>query len=76
MFIYMVGGDGLYTVSPGITAIERKTKGSSLEQWAVKRFGAENIKTMCEKVGVTHPSIWRPGLYTYAELRQGLHYLP
>ena len=76
-YVHMYGrGDGLYTVSPGITAIEGKTEGSSLEQWAVKRFGAENIQTMCEEVGVTHPSIWRPGLYTYDELRQGLHYLP
>ena len=74
-YVHIYGrGEGLYTISPGLTAIEGKTENISLEQWAVKRFGAENIQSMYEEVGVTHPSIWRPGLYTYDEMQQGLHY--
>lgn len=43
-------------------------------QWVVNRFGADDIKSRYEDVGVAHPSIWRPGLYTYKELQQGLRY--
>ena len=43
-------------------------------QWVVNRFGADDIKSRYEDVGVEHPSIWRPGLYTYKELQQGLRY--
>lgn len=45
-----------------------------MTQWVVNRFGAKDIQPMYEDVGVAHPSIWRPGLYTYDELRQGLKY--
>ncbi len=37
-------------------------------QWVVNRFGADDIQFRYEDVGVAHPSIWRPGLYTYKEL--------
>ena len=40
----------------------------------VNRFGADDIQSRYEDVGVAHPSIWRPGLYTYKELQQGLRY--
>lgn len=43
-------------------------------QWVVNRFGADDIQSRYEDVGVAHPSIWRPGLYTYKELQQGLRY--
>ena len=74
-YVHMYGsGEGLYTISPGITAIEGKKEGISLEQWVVDRFGAENIQVMLEEVGTAHPSIWRPGLYMYDELKMGLQY--
>lgn len=40
----------------------------------INRFGADDIQSRYEDVGVAHPSIWRPGLYTYKELQQGLQY--
>lgn len=40
----------------------------------VNRFGADDIQSRYEDVGVAHPSLWRPGLYTYKELQQGLRY--
>ena len=43
-------------------------------QWVVNRFGADDIQSRYEDVGVAHPSIWRQGLYTYRELQQGLRY--
>lgn len=74
-YVHIYGsGEGSYTISPGITAIEGSESWSSLEQWVVNRFGAVNIESMHEEVGVSHPSVWRPGLYAYDELQQGLHY--
>lgn len=40
MFIYGMG-EGFYTISHGITAIEGKKAGLSLNQWVVDRFGAD-----------------------------------
>lgn len=74
-YVHIYGmGEGFYTISPGITAIEGKKAGLSLKQWVVDRFGAENIQSMYEEVGVSHPSIWRPGISEYNELQQGLRY--
>lgn len=74
-YVHIYGmGEGFYTISPGITAIEGKKAGLSLNQWVVDRFGAENIQPMYEEVGVSHPSIWRPGISEYNELQQGLRY--
>lgn len=72
-YVHIYGmGESFYTISPGITAIEGKKAGLSLNQWVVDRFGAENIQPMYEEVGVFHPSIWRPGISEYNELQQGL----
>lgn len=72
-YVHIYGmGEGFYTISPGITAIEGEKAGLSLNQWVVDRFGAENIQPMYEEVGVSHPSIWRPGISEYNELQQGL----
>lgn len=74
-YVHMYGrGEGLYTISPGLTVIEGGEEGTSLIQWVVNRFGADDIQSRYEDVGVAHPSIWRPGLYTYKELQQGLRY--
>ena len=74
-YVHMYGrGEGLYTISPGLTVTEGKKEEPSLTQWVVNRFGAKDIQPMYEDVGVAHPSIWRPGLYTYDELQQGLKY--
>lgn len=40
----------------------------------VNRFGADDIQSRYEDVGVSHPSIWRPGISEYNELQQGLRY--
>lgn len=74
-YVHMYGrGEGLYTIFPGLTVMEGKKDGTSLTQWVVDQFGAENIQSMYEQVGVSHHSIWRPGISEYNELQQGLRY--
>ena len=74
-YVHIYGyGSGLYTICPGLSVIEGKKEELSLEQWAINHFGAEDIRAMYEDVGTAHPSLWRPGLYTYDELQQGLKY--
>lgn len=73
-FIYIYGQNrGLYTLSPGITVIEKK-KDETLKQWVKRVFGAEMIVGMKSEVGQTTKSIWRPGLYFFDELEQGLDF--
>jgi hypothetical protein len=71
-FVHFYGrGDGLYTISPGLTVIEGKS--GSLENWVVKVFGATNIENSSIDIGCTIEGIWRPGLYFQDEIYNGLN---
>lgn len=72
-FVHIYGNEGTdYTLPPGITVLQKNTNNCSLKEWVEKVFGAEDIRLMNSEVGVTHTSIWRPGLYFDSELKNGL----
>ncbi len=74
-FIHIYGTkNGLQTISPGLTAVEKKKGNLTLNQWVIKTFGAKNIKKMENDVGFAKKLIWRPGLYFDTELKQALDY--
>lgn len=70
-FVHFYGyGRGLYGVSVGLTATEKKS--GSVNDWAKRVFGAEGIASATTPVGSTVSSVWRPGLYFLPETLQGL----
>ena len=74
-FVHFYGStEPLYTISTGLTAIEKCKNSETLDQWVVRRFGATNIQTMTTDVGVTLSACWRPGLYYEEELARALKY--
>ncbi|MBB3408746.1 hypothetical protein FHT87_002649 [Rhizobium sp. BK316] len=66
------GGDGVYTISPGLTVTEAKS-GSSLQSWVVQRFGAQGIETARLAEGEVIDKVWRPGLYYEVDILQALN---
>lgn len=65
-FVHLYGvGSGLYVISSGLTATEKKS--GSLNDWAMRVFGAEDIRNSSQPVGSTVEGVWRPGLYYHAE---------
>ena len=63
--------NGLWALSPGLTASQKITN-EPLNDWAVKVFGAEDIKVTNNNPGETIEGIWRPGLYYQEEVLQAL----
>lgn len=57
---------GLYTIHSGLTASEKTN--TSLENWAVAVFGAEEIQELSNEVGSVFNMVWRPGLYYEQEI--------
>lgn len=64
--------DPFYTLSPGLTVIQKNTTNCPITQWAERVFGAQDIQEMNTDVGVTYASVWRPGLYYDYEIATGL----
>lgn len=74
-FVHFYGRNkGLYIVSPGLTAIERKKENITLEEWAKCSFGAENIKTMKTEPGYVQKCSWRPGIVERGEFEETLDF--
>lgn len=72
-FVHFYGSSiGIQTISPGLTVIEKNKDGISVEEWAEKIFGAQNIKKMKSKVGEVKKGIWEPGLYYANEIYNSL----
>ena len=70
-FVHFYSRDsGLYVVSVGLTATEKKA--GSLPDWAIRVFGADDIKNAIHPVGSAVRGVWRPGLYFLQEVLQGL----
>ena len=70
-FVHFYGRNtGLYTISIGLTALEKKT--GTLEDWVIKTFGAEDIVELQNEVGHSIQGVWRPSLYYYADTYQAL----
>jgi hypothetical protein len=70
-FVHFYGrGSGLYVVSVGLTATEKKS--GTLTDWARRVFGADDVRNAVHAVGSTVRGVWRPGLYFLTETLQGL----
>ena len=70
-FVHLHGrGSGLWILSTGLVATEKKD--GELADWAVRVFGAQDIKLSRYAVGQTIRGVWRPGLFFFEETAQGL----
>jgi hypothetical protein len=70
-FVHFYGrGSGLWVVSTGLTATEKKS--GSLAEWITRVFGADQIKQSNHPVGATVAGVWRPALLYQPETLQAL----
>ena len=71
LFVHMFGVErGLWIVSRGLTVTDKRD--GSLFDWIKQTFGATEIEKSDLDVGATIWGTWRPGLFDYDELSQGL----
>ena len=71
-FVHMYGQNrGFYTISIGLTAIEKKD--GTLTDWVTKVFGAQDIRPLKLEIGHAIDSVWRPSLYYYDDTFQALN---
>ena len=74
-FIHLYGtNQGIQTISPGLTVVEKNKNNKLLKDWVIDTFGATNIKNMKTEVGTAKKLIWRPGLLYQDELKSALDY--
>ena len=70
-FVHLYGrGSDLWILSTGLVATEKKA--GSLDDWVTRVFGARDIKHSIHPVGHTIRGVWRPGLFYFEEIAQGL----
>lgn len=69
-FVHLYGQESFFTISVGLTVIEEK-KGT-FQDWIIKRFGAIDIEEMTFDVGNTVEGIWRPSLYYWDDIANGI----
>src|SRR5436305_1995460 len=70
-FVHMFGDEKhQWGVWPGMTVTQKRD--GSLESWVDRTFGAENFSYCDLEVGQTVSKIWRPGIFQYDAIRQGL----
>jgi len=70
-FIHYFGRDrGLWVISTGLTVTQAKS--GTLRDWIDRTFGAVDIETTNCDVGHTVCGVWRPGLFYFEEVLQGL----
>lgn len=70
-FVHIFGKDkGLWVISTGLTVTQAKT--GNLRDWASQTFGAVDVEEADCVAGHAIRGVWRPGLYFYDELIQGL----
>lgn len=63
--------DGLWVLSTGLTASEKKQQ-ISLTDWVTNIFGAVDIKQIQHNAGEVVSGVWRPGLYYPEQAYQAL----
>jgi hypothetical protein len=72
IFVHFYGkDDGLWTISPGLTATESRGD-LTLEEWVAKRFGANDLTVMKHPAGEAVKGLWRPGLIFADDVHQAL----
>jgi hypothetical protein len=70
-FVHFYGMDaGLWVVSPGLTAVQPKQ--GTLRDWIMNAFGAQDIAQARTPIGHSVAGVWRPGITSYDDIRQGL----
>ncbi len=69
-FVHFYGQQNFYIISIGLTVIE--SKNCTYLEWLNKRFGAIDIEEMNLEIGNTIENIWRPSLYFYDDLKNGI----
>lgn len=70
-FIHFCGKDtGLWVISSGLTITEGKS--GSLQNWIKATFGATKLCQSVREVGQTVAGVWRPGIFRYEDIREGL----
>jgi hypothetical protein len=67
---FYCSGPPLWTLSPGLTAIQKKT--GNIEDWVKEKFGAEDIQNLNHDPGHTVEGVWRPGILFDGEIDAGL----
>lgn len=71
-FIHFYARDnGWYTVSPGLTATEKKQ--GKHQDWLTDKFGAEGTVELKHEVGTVTKGVWRPGLLYEDQIYQSLN---
>src|SRR5271165_2150496 len=71
-FLHYYGHDsGLWTIPMGPITVSEQKQGT-LEDWVIRTFGAQDIEQSIVNIGETVEGIWRPGIASYEDIRQGL----
>jgi hypothetical protein len=65
--------NGPVTLQISIPITEQKQEGLSLEDWARKNFGAENLRYTSIEIGDSIDSVWRPSLYYDSDVFQAIN---
>ncbi|MCG9288866.1 hypothetical protein MHJ87_00465 [Acinetobacter nosocomialis] len=70
-FVHLYGRNtGLNIISVGLTAIEKKQ--GTLEDWAIRTFGATNIQPLKLPIGQSIDGVWRPSLLSSEDIQDAL----
>ena len=70
-FVHFYGrASGLWVISSGLTTTQGKS--GTLEDWIATTFGATEVATSLREVGQTVGGVWRPGIFRYDDIREGL----
>jgi hypothetical protein len=70
-FVHFYGRDsGLWVISSGLTVTQGKI--GVLTDWIATTFGATELATSAREVGHTTAGVWRPGIFRYEDIRDGL----
>jgi hypothetical protein len=71
-FIHFYGSDSdIWTIPMGAITVSEQKQGT-LEDWVIKTFGAQDIEQSIVDIGHTVAGVWRPGITSYDDIRQGL----
>jgi len=71
-FIHFYGSDSdIWTIPMGAITVSEQKQGT-LEDWVIKTFGAQHMEQSIVDIGHTVAGVWRPGITSYDDIRQGL----
>lgn len=71
-FVHYYGQDSsIWTIPMGPITVSEQKQGT-LEDWVIRTFGAQDIEQSIVNIGETIEGIWRPGIASYEDIRQGL----